>query len=187
MAVDINLLRAYTDGAVYTHDVGATITAPTDATTALDVDFKEIGAITDDGITESFSQDRTDVFIWQGATLARRLPGQTSLTFQFAAAELKLLTLQVQYPGSTVASTTEGASVAVKAPTTDIRAWVLHGKDGASRAQRVYIPLGEVTERGDQVWTSGGVTFYEWTLSAYPDSNGVFAYKFFIDPAMATP
>jgi len=186
MAVDITLLRAYTDGAVYTHDIGATITAPTNATSALDVDFKEVGAVSDDGITESFSQDRTDVFIWQGATLARRLPGQTSLTFTFAAAETKLLTLQLQYPGSTVASTTEGASVAQKAPTTDIRAWVLHGKDGASRAQRVYIPNGEITERGDVVWSSGGITVYEWTLSAYVDTNSVFAYRYYIDANMAS-
>ena len=48
MAVDVDLIRAYTDGHVSTHEPGATITAPTDASTALDVDFKQIGAISSD-------------------------------------------------------------------------------------------------------------------------------------------
>jgi hypothetical protein len=179
MAVDITRMRAYTDGAVYSHAVGATITAPTDASTALDVDFIEVGAVTEDGITESTSQDRTDVFIWQGATLARRIPGQFTKTFTFAAAETSIFNLRLNYPGSTVSVTGEGASVAEKAPSTDIRAWVLHGKDGSTKAQRIYLPQAEITNRGDVVWQSSGVTVYEWELSAYTDSNGVVAYRYY--------
>lgn len=185
MAVDINLMRAYTNGAVYTHDIGASITAPTNASSALSVAFKDVGAISSDGISQSLSQDRTDVFIWQNAALARRIPGQTSLTYTLAAAETKLLTLGLHYAGSTVTSTSEGASVAVKAPGTDIRAWVLHGLDG-TRAVRVYLPLAEITERGDVVWSSGDVTVRQWTLSAYSDGNSVFAYEYYIDPSMAS-
>lgn len=189
MAVDIDLLRAYTDGAVYTHDAATpgVITAPTDASTALTAGFLEVGAVSADGITESTSQDRTDVFIWQGNALARRIPGQFTKTFQFAAAETKLFTLGLQYPGSTVTSTTEGASVAEKPPASDVRAWVLHGTDGANRAQRVYLPKAEITERGDVVWSSGDVTVYEWTLSAYVDNSGVVAYRYYLDADMATP
>jgi hypothetical protein len=187
MAVDIDLIRAYTDGAVYTHDVGATITAPTDASTALDVDFIEVGAISSDGLTEATDQERTNVFIWQNAALARTISGEYTKTFAFAAAETKLFNLGLQYPGSTVTSTTEGASVAEKPPTSDIRAWVLHGLDGANRAQRIYLPKAEITERGDVVWSAEGITVYEWTLTCYVDSNGVVAYRYYIDADMATP
>jgi hypothetical protein len=179
MAVDITRMRAYTDGAVYTHAVGASITAPTDASTALNVNFTAIGAISSDGITESTSQDRTDVFIWQGATLARRIPGQFTKTFSFAASETSLFNLRANFPGSTVAVTTEGGSVAEKPPTTDIRAWVLEGLDGTTRKQRIYLPSAEITERGDVVWSSGDVTVYQWTLSAYVDASGVVAYRYY--------
>jgi hypothetical protein len=179
MAVDITRMRAYTDGAVYSHAVGATITAPTDASSALDVDFVEVGAVSEDGIKESTSQDRTDVFIWQGATLARRIPGQFTKTFTFAAAETSIFNLRLNYAGSTVSVTGEGASVAEKAPATDIRAWVLHGTDGSTRKQRIYLPAAEITERGDVVWSSGEVTVYEWTLSAYTDTNSVVAYRYY--------
>ena len=185
MAVDINLIRAYTDGAVYSHAVGATITAPTSATAVLDVDFVAVGAVSEDGLTESTSQDRQDIFIWQGAALARRIPGQFTKTFKFAAAETNLFNLSLNFPGSTVTQTAEGASVAEKPPSTDIRAWVLHGTDGSARAQRVYIPKAEITERGDVVWSSQNITVYEWTLSCYVDDSGVVCYRYFIDEDMS--
>lgn len=187
MAVNIDLIRAYTDGLVATHDpdTPGVITAPTDASTALAAGFLQVGAISSDGLSEATSQDRTDIFIWQGNALARRIPGQYTKTFTFAAAETSLLNLGIQYPGSTVTATTEGASVAEKPPATDIRAWVLHGMDGATRAQRVYLPKAEVTERGDVVWSSENVTVYEWTLSAYVDDTGVVAYRYYLDPDMA--
>lgn len=185
MAVDVNLIRAYTDGAVYTHEPSATITAPTDASSALDVDFKEVGAISEGGLTESTSQDRTDIFIWQGAALARRIAGQYTKTFTLAAAETTLFNLGLNYPGSTITQTAEGASVAEKPPAQDIRKWVLHGTDGTTRKQRIYIPSGEITERGDVVWSSGNITVYEWTLSCYVDGSGVVCYRYFLDDEMS--
>lgn len=189
MAVDIDLIRAYTDGAVYTHDpdTPGTITAPTDATTALAAGYLAVGAISSDGITEATSQDRTDIFIWQGNALARRIPGQFTKTFQFAAAETSLLTLGLQFPGSTITQTASGATVAEKPPSSDIRAWVLHGIDSATRVQRIYLPKAEVTDRGDVVWSAENVTVYEWTLSCYVDDTGVVAYRYYLDEDMETP
>lgn len=186
MSTAIDLIRAYTDGAVYTHAVGATITAPTDASTALDVDFVEVGAIGEDGLTETTDQETTNIFIWQGNRLARTLKGQATKTWQFAAAQTSLFNLGLQYAGSTVTSTSEGASVAEKPPTTDVRAWVLHGLDG-DREQRIYIPRGEITARGEVVWSANGITVYEWTLSAYTDDSGNWAYRYYVDDDMSTP
>lgn len=186
MAVDIDLIRAYEDGAVYTHAVGATITLPTNATDTLDVDFVEVGAVGTDGLTEATSQSVNNYYIWQRGALGRTTRTESVKTFTFAAAETKLFNLGLQYAGSTVTSTTEGASVAEKPPTTDQRAWVLHGQDG-NRAQRVVLPIAEITERGDVVWSGAGPTVYEWTLTAYVDSTGVWAYRYYIDDDMATP
>jgi len=189
MAVDTDLIRAWTDGAVYTHDrtTPGTITPPTNASTALAAGFLMIGAITSDGITESTSQDRTDIFIWQNNALARRIPGQFTKTWQFAAAETSLVTLGVQFPGSTITRTAEGATVAEKPPVADVRAWVLEGLDGTNRKMRLYLPKAEVTERGDVVSSSEDITAYEWTLSAYVDGSGVVAYRYYLDDDMKTP
>jgi len=185
MAVNVDLIRAYTDGLVAVTAFGDTsITLPVNGTSALSADFFECGAISEDGITESSSQDRTDIFIWQGATLARRIPGQFTKTYTFAAAEQSLITLGVQFPGSTITQTAEGATVAEKPPVTDIRSWVLHGVDGVKK-QRIVVPRGEVTERGDVVWSSGDITVYSWTLSCYVDGAGVVAYRYYVDATLA--
>jgi len=184
--VDIDLIRAYTDGGVYTHDVGDTITLPVTASEALDVDFTAVGAVGPDGLTESMTQNVTDYFIWQRAALARRVKGNATKTWKFAAAETSLFNLGLQYPGSVIAATAEGASVSEAPPGTDIRAWVLHGIDG-DRELRVVLPKAEITERGDVVWSSGGVTVYEWTLTSYVDEDGYWAYRYYVDEAMATP
>lgn len=184
MAVDIDQIRAYVNGAVYCTDSGVVAAAPTSAGGSLDVLFKEVGAISEDGISESTSQDRTDIYIWQGAQLARRIPGQYNKTWTLAVAEVNAATMSAHFPGSTVTQTVEGLSIAEKPPVTDIRQWVLHGIDG-TRAERIYIPKGEITERGDVVWSSGAITVREWTLSGYVDEAGVVAYRFIADDALA--
>ncbi len=187
MAVNLNLIRAYTNGAVYTTNPGVVgPTLPTTAGAALNVAFKEVGALSDAGISETTEQDRTDVFIWQNNTLARRIPGQFTRTYSIVAAETSLFTLGIQFAGSTVTSTSEGASVAEKPPTSDVRAWILHGIDG-TKAQRIVLPNAEVTNRGDVVWSAEEITVYEWELSAYTDSNGVVAYRYYADALLATP
>ncbi len=189
MAVDTDLLRAYTDGGVYTHDrtTPGTITPPTTASSALAAGFLGVGATASDGPTEATSPARTDAIVWPGNALARRIPGQFTKTWTFAAAETSLVTLGIQYPGSTITRTAEGATVAEKPPVSDVRSWVLHGLDGSTRAQRIYLPKGEVTERGDIVWSSEEITVYEWTLSAYVDGSGVVAYRYYLDEDMKTP
>lgn len=185
MAVTTDLIRAYTNGLVAVTATGDTsITYPTNASSALSADYFEIGAVTDDGISETTTQDRTDIFIWQGAALARRIPGQFTKEFKFAAAETNLITLGVQFAGSTITQTAEGVTIAEKPPSSDVRSWVLHGVDG-TRKQRIVIPQGEVTERGDVVWAAEDITVYEWTVSCYVDGSGNVAYRYYLDASLA--
>lgn len=182
MAVDINLIRAYTNGLVATApNPGGSFTLPTNASSAVPAGAADVGAISEDGIAEATGQDRQDVFIWQNNALARRIPGQATKQFTVAAAETNLVTLSLQYTGSsTITQTAEGVSVAEAPPGTDIRPWILHGIDGA-RALRLVIPNGEITERGDSLWSANGITVYEWTLSAYVDVNGFWVYRYYLD------
>lgn len=186
MAVDIDLIRAYTNGLVAVTATGIiNATLPTSASSALDGAFSEVGAITSDGISEATNQDRTDIFIWQNNALARRIPGEATKEITFAAAETNLITLGVQYPGSTITQTAEGATVAERPAATDVRNWVLHGIDGA-RALRLVAPRGEVTERGEVVWSAEDITVYQWTLSCYVDPSGFWLYRYYLDDSLAT-
>jgi hypothetical protein len=185
MALDPNLIRAYQNGEVSVGAYGATPTLPTDATTSLNgALFTGTGLLTADGITESTSQDYNDIFAWQGNALVASLPGDYVQTFAFAAMQQSLVNLGLQFPGSTITQTVYGASVAQKAPIRDPRTWVIHGVDGV-RLQRIVVPSGQISERGDVVWSSQDVSVLEWTVKLYPDVNGVYAYRYYVDASMA--
>ncbi len=187
MAVDVSKIRAYTNGLVAVSGYNVSNpTLPTDPTTALNgAVYSEIGAITADGITEATSQDYNNIFMWQGNALAAALPGEYTKTFQVAALETNLTTLGVQYPGSTITQTAYGVSIAEKPPTIDKRAWVFHGISDSGKLQRVVVPLGQVTERGDVLWSSEDVTVYEWTVTCFLDASGNVAYRYINDSALA--
>lgn len=189
MAADTTKIRAYTNGLVAVSGFNVSNPVlPTDATASLNSSvFGDVGAITSDGITDATSQDFNDIFMWQGNALAASLPGEYTKTFSVAAMETSLITLGVQYPGSTITQTSYGVSIAEKPPVVDKRAWVLHGISDAGKLQRVVVPLGQVSERGDIVWSSEDVTVYSWTIKAFLDASGNIAYRYIVDPAMATP
>lgn len=185
MALDATLIRAYQNGEVSVGASAASPTLPTDATTTLSVlDFTGTGYVTDDGITESISQDWNDVFAWQANALVATLPGQFVLSFKFAAMQQNLVNMGLHYAGSTLTRTASGLTVAQKAPTRDLRVWVLHGIDG-TYLQRIVVPSGQVADRGDVVWSSQEVTIYEWTVKCFPDSSGNYCYRYLVDPGLA--
>jgi hypothetical protein len=185
MALDNTLIRAYQNGEVSVGAYGATPTLPTDATTTLDAGlYTGTGLLTSDGITESTSQDYNDIFAWQGNALVASLPGDYTQTFQFAAMQTSVVNVGLQFPGSTITQTAYGLSIAQKAPVRDTRTWVIHGIDG-TRIQRIVVPSGQISERGDVVWSSQDVTVYEWTVKLFPDGNNVFAYRYIVDDALA--
>lgn len=186
MALDATLVRAYQNGEVSVGGYGATPSLPADATTTLSsLDFTGTGLLTDNGIAESTSQDYKDVFAWQGNALVASLPGQYIQTFKFAAMQQSVVNLGLMYPGSTIAQTAYGASVIQKAAVRDPRTWVIHGIDGV-RLQRIVVPSGQISERGDIVWSSQDVTVYEWTVKCFPDAlNLAYAYRYYVDSSMA--
>lgn len=186
MALDATLIRAYQNGEVSVGASGASPTLPTDATTTLStLDFTGTGLLTDDGIAEATDQDFQDIFAWQGNALVASLPGEYVQSFKFAAMQQSLVNLGLQMPGSTITQTAYGVSVIQKAPVRDLRTWVIHGIDGV-KLQRIIVPSGQITERGEVVWSSQTVTIYEWTVKCYPDAaNSAFAYRYYVDASMA--
>src|ERR1051325_7050092 len=186
MVVDTSKIRAYQQGLVAVSGYG--VVNPTlpvgDPSVALNsAIYKEIGALTDDGLTESTSQDYQDIFMWQGNALAASLPGEYTKTFTFAALETNAVSLGLTFAGSTLTQTAYGVSIAEKPPTRDIRTWVLHGMDG-TRIQRIVVPLGQLTERGDVVWSSTDVTAYEYTVKCFVDGSGNVAYRWYGDVSL---
>lgn len=165
MAVNTDNVRIGITGACY---VGVTTaTAPTDATTALTTGatgFADLGAINEDGITETRDRSTDSITIWQNAAKAREVVTDSSFTIGFTMVETKKETVELFY-GTTV-NTTEGSVVVVPASTGGRKSFVIDVVDG-SRIKRIYVPSGEITEVGDVVYQNGDPVGYEVTINAY--------------------
>ncbi len=186
MALDPSLVRSFTNGEVSVGAYGATPTLPTDATTALNAAlYKGVGLNTDDGITEASSQDYEKKYAWQNTALIATIPGKFEKSFKLAAVQSSLTNLGLQFPGSTITQTAYGVSIAEKAPTVDKRVWIVHGIGAGGVLTRVVCPAGQITERGDVVWSSQDITVYEWTVELFPDSSLNYTYRYLVDPSLA--
>lgn len=165
MALDAANARVALTGAISVAPVGTT--APTDADTALAAPWKDLGYVTEDGVTETRDRSSDTLRAWQNADLLREVITEADLSFQFVLAETKAETVGLYY-GATVG--TDGSIIIVPSATGGRQAFVIDAVDGDNFI-RCFIPEGEITEVGDQVLSHGEIVGYDVTVKAYPSAD----------------
>lgn len=151
-------------------------TAPVSASASLAVAFKDLGYVSDDGVTETRDRSTDQIKAWQNADVVRTVITESSLTYKATFIETNAVTVGMFYAGTVTPA--DGSIVVIPATTGGRHAFVIDVVDGTNLI-RTYIPQGEITEVGDVVYQSGSPVGYEVTISAYPDSTiGGNAKKF---------
>ena len=179
MSLDASKARVAVTGSVYVGPL--TATAPTTASDPIPPEYADTGFVSDDGITESYDEDTNDVRAWQNGQIVRTLISSSNATLKFTMIETKKTTLELYHKGSTVVSDgADGYRLDVKPPAPDPRRFVIDVLDGTN-VERIYVPFGEVTERGEITYVNDEVISYEVTVTCYP-VNGVVLTKFSNDP-----
>ncbi len=157
-------------GAVFVAPAGTTV--PTNATTALNVAFKSMGYVSEDGLVNSVSTDTEQVNAWGGDLV---LVGQTNYmeTFTVNLLETNAEALKVYYGDSNV--TVSGSDITVTANSTMLPTvvvvfeLVLTG----GRIKRIVVPSAQLVDRsGDITYTDGDAITYPVMFQAYPDASG---------------
>lgn len=178
---NVSAAKPKTSGAVFRAPLGTAL--PTEASTELNAAFKELGFISDDGITNSNSGDTESVYAWGGTPV---LDTQTEKpdTWKMKFIEtLNAEVLKMVYGEENV--TAAATSIAVKAGATQLAAasYVIDIalKGGAMR--RIVIPNGSLSELGDIVYKDDEAIGYEVTLNAMDDGNGGTHYEYTTIPA----
>lgn len=162
-------------------------TAPTDATTALAADFKALGYVGEDGLTEATDRSTDKVRAWGGDTV-KVLQTDFAVTYSFTLIEtLNGDVLKTIYGDdnvdTTAATSTKGALHAVKinGDVLPRKAFVFEVKDGDARI-RIHVPNGQITEVGEVTYSDSEVVGYAVTVEAFRDEAlGANALKYVDD------
>ena len=177
MATSASNVNVAVTGAIYASASGDSPDAPTTATSVLDVLFADLGYVSDDGITESYNDDTTEIKAWQGGTVVRTIISGSKATIKFMMIENKREVVELYHKGSVVVSDGDtGWKIDVMVPTPDRRSFVLDIIDGDDH-ERIYIGDGEVSSRSDITYKSDTQIGYEVEITMYPN-NGVVCTKF---------
>ena len=155
-------------GAIYRAPLGTTL--PTDAKSELNVAFKSLGYISEDGIVNSNSPESENIKAWGGDVVAT-IQTEKPDTFKYALIEaLNIEALKSVYGDDNVTGTIS-TGITVKA----------NNKQQASCAFVVDMILkGDVLKMMDVTYKDDTAIAYETTITAHPDSEGNTHYEYLV-------
>lgn len=171
-------------GAVFRAPLGTEL--PTDAETALDAAFKELGYCSEDGMTNANSPESDNTKAWGGdVVLTMQTSKEDSFTFTLIEAA-NVEVLKSVYGDKNVTGTLD-AGITVKANNEEQEesAWAVDMVLKGGILKRVVIPSAKITELGDISYTDEDAIGYEVTLTATPDEDGNTHYEYIKKPAAA--
>lgn len=182
-ATNVSTGKPKPNGAVYRAPLPATL--PTDAASALDNAFVELGFVSDDGVTNANSADSEDVYAWGGTPVLNLLTEKSDEWTLTLIESLNPNVLKTVYGDGNV--TISGNLVTVKAGATqlDNSAYVIDMalKNGALK--RIVIPSGALGEVGEIVYKDDEAIGYQITIKAMDDGSGYTHYEYIQLPAAA--
>ncbi|MBK0296455.1 hypothetical protein IAE22_30855, partial [Bacillus sp. S34] len=110
----------------------------------------------------------TQIRAWQNSALVREPVTESSIKYQMVLIETKKETIE-EYYGTQVAA--DGSVKIDPGKTGGRKSYVFDILDG-DEIIRIYVPSGEVTEVGDQVYVNGDPIGYEITVTGYAQTVG---------------
>lgn len=162
-------------------------TAPTDATTALAAAWKNMGGITEAGVSIKQNTSTTKKKFYGSPVTQRTLVTDQEYTIDVAYGELNARVMEVFWRKallSIVPTVTTGAwATTAGTYSRQLYAMVVDMVDGVNRL-RFYFPSVEVTNQGDIKIANSEALEWGVTLSAYPDTSGNAIYPFGAQPSL---
>lgn len=186
MSTDIDAVRVGLTGAISKGPVGTT--APTNATTAINVAFVDSGAISEDGITLTLPDagDKNTIHMWQGGAQVRTLRKVSDDLAQISFTMLETNKTSVEtYFGVTVTQTAAHGTFDYNVTLPDPFAYVLDVIDGAN-IHRLHMPRAVKASVGDLVYKNDEPIGYQVTLDLEKDATAGYALRSWMTD-LATP
>lgn len=166
-------------GAIYRAPLGTTL--PTDATSALDAAFVNVGYISDAGVVNSNSPTSENIKAWGGDIVLTTLTEKPD-TFKFTLIEaMSVEALKAVYGDANVSGDlSTGLTIHANSTQQPNCAWVIDMAFKDNTIARIVIPDAGVSGVGDITYADGSAVGYETTISAMPDGNGDTHHEYVI-------
>lgn len=176
-ASNVTAAKPKIGGAIYMAPTGTEL--PTDAETALNAAFVNLGFVSEDGLENANSASSDNVKEWGGSIVNTTLKEKED-KFKFTLIEaLNLHVLKLIYGEKNVTGTLEaGITVKAKAEDYEEKSFVVDMVLKSGVIKRMVLPLAKVSEVGDVKYAGGENIGYETTLSAFPDVDGATHYEY---------
>lgn len=175
-ATNVTASKPKITGSIFSAPKGTKL--PTDAVSELDAAFKNLGYVSEEGVTNSNSPSSDKEKAWGGDVVLNFSTDRPD-TFKFKLLEiLNVEVLKVVYGDSNVkGSLEEGISIDVGNAEYENRSWVVDMiLKGA--VKRIVIPTGKITALGDIAYVDNKSAGYDLTISAEPISAGKYHHEY---------
>lgn len=183
-ATNVSAGKPNTAGAIYRAVRTNNLTVPTTVSASLGSDYKCLGYISEDGLSNKMNTESSDIKAWGGDTV---LSMQTGRKDEFTFELLEVLNedvLKAVYCDSNVTVTAATSSVpktiAVNVNglehTDDV--WIVDVLMRGNNPKRIVIPYGKITELDEIVYKDDEAVGYKVTLTAAPDTSGNTHYEY---------
>ena len=174
-ANNVSTGKPRTAGAIFRAPYGTAL--PTDAATELNEAFKELGFVSDAGVSNANSGENTEFYAWGGTPVGEGETEKTD-TWKFKLIEaLNPEVLKTVYGEANV--TVEGRNISIKAGATDkTPASCVIDMAMKGALKRVVLPIATLTELAEIVYKDDETVGYEVTFSAKDDGKGFTHYEY---------
>ena len=175
-ALNVTAGKPNTSGAVFTAPAGSTL--PTSASATLDAAFKDMGFVSEDGVTKSTSISTTTIKEWGGA------PVLVTQDEKIISVKLKLIEYKRKDVHSFVhgsANITESSgAITIKNNADDPgeQAIVIDMVLRGNIPYRMVIPRGKITSIGDIVYKTNEAIGYDIEITTMLDDSGNSVYEY---------